>query len=50
MKWKFLVSLETQVCHVMFFWKPSYERMFLLRTYRWRFSGSSLEKGHAIFC
>ena len=27
-KWKCLVSLETQLCHVMFFWKLSYERMF----------------------
>ena len=27
-KWKFLVSLETQLCHVMFFWKLSCERMF----------------------
>ena len=28
MKWKFLVSLETQLYHVMFFWKLSYKRMF----------------------
>ena len=28
LKWKFQVSLETQLCHVMFFWKLSYERMF----------------------
>ena len=25
---EFLVSLETQLYHVMFFWKLSYERMF----------------------
>jgi hypothetical protein len=28
MKWKFLVSLETQLHHVMFSWKLSYKRMF----------------------
>lgn len=27
-KGKFLVSLETQLCHVIFFWKLSYERLF----------------------
>jgi len=27
LKWKFLVPLETQLCHVMFFWKLSCERM-----------------------
>jgi hypothetical protein len=27
-KCKFLVSLEMQLCHVMFFWNLSYERMF----------------------
>ena len=31
MKWTFLLSLETQLCHVMFFWKLSYEWMFLLK-------------------
>lgn len=29
LKWEFLVSLEIQFCHVMFFWKLSYERMLL---------------------
>ena len=28
LKREFLVSLETQLCHMMFFWKLSYERMF----------------------
>jgi hypothetical protein len=28
LKWEFLVLLETQLCHVMFFWKLSYEMMF----------------------
>jgi hypothetical protein len=27
LKWKFLVSLEIQLCNVMFFWELSYERM-----------------------
>jgi hypothetical protein len=27
MKWKCLVSLDTQLCHVMYFWKLSYERI-----------------------
>jgi hypothetical protein len=27
LKWKFLVSLETRLCHGMFFWKLSCERM-----------------------
>jgi hypothetical protein len=32
LKWKFLVSLETQLCYViLFFWKLSYKRMFLLK-------------------
>jgi hypothetical protein len=26
-KWLFLVSLETQLCHVMLLWKLSYESM-----------------------
>lgn len=30
LKWKFLASLETRLCHVIFFWKLSYERMLLL--------------------
>ena len=63
-KWKFLVSLETQLYHVIFFWQPSYERMYirgclaeagvweevLLRIDMWCFSGSSLGKGHMVFC
>ena len=35
-KWKFLVSLEAQLFHVIFFWKPSYESMFLLKQTRGR--------------
>jgi hypothetical protein len=61
LKWKFLVSLETHLYHVMVFWKLSYERTFffpeadiwedvLLRTVTWRFCGSCLEKGHVMFC
>jgi hypothetical protein len=61
----FLVSLEIQLCHVMFFWKLFQERMFcwsrhvrgcykweddLLRTDLWYFSRSFLVKGHAMFC
>jgi hypothetical protein len=49
LKWKFLVSLETQLCHVMFFWNLSYEKMYWLRTDIWFFSGSILEKGHVMF-
>lgn len=30
-KWEFLVSLESHLCHVMFVWKLSYERMVLLK-------------------
>lgn len=30
LKCKFLNSLETQLCHAMFFWKLSYKRMFCL--------------------
>ena len=48
MKWKLL---ETSLCHVMFFWKLSYERDdVLLRTDMWCFSGNSLVKGHVMFC
>jgi hypothetical protein len=28
LKWTFLISLETRLCHMMFFWKLSYERIF----------------------
>ena len=58
-KMKFLVSLETQLCHVIFFWKLSYKRMFLLKqtwedvllkTDTWCFSGKCLERGHVMFC
>ena len=28
MKWKSLVSVETQLCHVMVFWKLSGERVY----------------------
>ena len=34
LKWKFLLSLETPLGHVIFFWKLSYERMFLLKQTR----------------
>lgn len=60
MKWNFLVSLETQLCHVIFFWKPLWEDFFLfaeadmwknvlLRIDMWCFSRSSLET-HTIVC
>jgi len=51
--WKFLVSLETHLCHVMFSWKlmrvcfgeaDTWEDV-LLRTDMWYFSEISLEKG-----
>ena len=32
LRWKFLVSLGTHLCHVTFLWTLSYERMFFLRT------------------
>jgi len=60
MKWKFLVSLETPLCYVMFSWKLSYESTFLLkqtlwedvllRTDTWWCTGSSWEKRHMMFC
>ena len=31
MKWEFLISLEAQLCHVMFFWKRSYGEDVLLK-------------------
>ena len=40
-KWKFLVSLETQLCHVIFFWKLSCERMLC-----W----SRQVRGHLMLC
>lgn len=43
LKLKFLVSLETQLCCVMFCWKLFYERMFC-------FSRSCPVKGHVMFC
>ena len=59
-KWKFVISLETQLCDVMFFWKLSSERMFCWsRHVRGRFaekdiwclSGHCLvKKGHVMFC
>jgi hypothetical protein len=36
LKWTYLVSLETQLCRVMFFWKLSYERVCLLKQTRGR--------------
>ena len=63
LKWKFLVSLETQLGHVVFSHKLSYEREredvltkvdkwedVFLRTDTWWFCGGSLEKGHVVFC
>ena len=35
LKWKFLVSLETQLCHVMFLWKLSCETIFCWSKYPW---------------
>ena len=49
-KWKFLVSLETQLCHVMFFWKSSCERMFCWsRRVRGCFCWSRYERRHVMF-
>ena len=33
MRWKFLVSLESQLCHVVFFWKLSVEDILLKQTH-----------------
>ena len=30
MKWKFLASLTTQLCHVMFFWKLPFVRGYVM--------------------
>ena len=43
-KWKFLVSLDTQLCHMMFFWKLSYERMLLLKQTRGVFLEAAWKK------
>jgi hypothetical protein len=44
-KLKFLASLETQLCYVMFFWKLSYERMFVLKQTHGVFLEAAWEKG-----
>ena len=41
LKWKFLVSLETQLCYMMYFLKWSCERMFCWSRYM---------RGHVMFC
>lgn len=51
-KWKFLVSSETHLCHVIFFWKLSCERMFCQsRHMRWHvlFCCSGHLRGHVSF-
>jgi hypothetical protein len=34
-KWKFLLFLESQLCHVMFFWKLSYAWMYFAEADMW---------------
>lgn len=46
MKWTFLVSLETHLCHVTFFWKLYYERMFCWSRHM---SGYFAESRHVVF-
>ena len=41
------VSLEAQLCHVMFFWKLFYERMFLPQSRH--MGGCFAENGHVVF-
>ena len=46
MKWKFPVSFETQLCHMMFFWKLSHVRMFLPKQTRGKMFA---ENRHMVF-
>lgn len=66
LKWNLLVSLETELCHVIVFFGGGRERRTilwvnvfaeadtwedaLLRTHTWYFSGNCLKRNHVMFC